>query len=395
MKNYLSLLPCFLIPIFFLVQTAIAFDLQLQQKLIIPNGEGSNWFGRRIIIDNDYAFISATGVSVEGRGAQGMVYVFKKKANFWELSQELTSGGGNDRFGRSLAIQGPILVVGANQNVGRAHVYKKIGGKYVKVKTLTIPEGHENASIGWCVDTNGDFIIVSAPSFNVGDQMKAGSVFVFKKVDGDWSLIQKLIEPDGQAGNKFGIYAAISENTLAVSSLMSDRAGAVYLYSIRNGKWILQQRLNGTASPRHYFGNPLRFFGGQLYVGATGYGEKKSGSVMIYSKINGSWVQSQIISPSNSNDAARFGGDFSVHENVLAVGALRETYNQKKEMGVVYLYKKKKKKWFEIKKLFSPDGGERDEFGHLAVSQETLIVGAAFHSVGTRKHQGAAYVFSY
>jgi len=69
MKNYLSLLPCFLIPIFFLVQTAIAFDLQLQQKLFIPNGEGSNWFGRRIIIDNDYAFISATGVSVEGRGA--------------------------------------------------------------------------------------------------------------------------------------------------------------------------------------------------------------------------------------------------------------------------------------------------------------------------------------
>jgi len=44
-----------------------------------------------------------------------MVYVFKKKANFWELSQELTSGGGNDRFGRSLAIQGPILVVGRSR----------------------------------------------------------------------------------------------------------------------------------------------------------------------------------------------------------------------------------------------------------------------------------------
>ena len=393
MKNCIQWAACCLLVFVLAAPAGIAGEIYFQRKLDIPSGNVPDLFGRPVLVKDDYLFISATGGAVVGGKNWGRTYVYKKSGRSWNLNQELTAGGLNDHFGHSLAANGKLLVVGATDNPGCAHVFMRLDDIYQKVATLTIPDGQPSADTGWAVALNDKYIVVTAPRHTLNQLKNAGCAFIFKRKGTTWALSQTLTAPDGAENDRFGSSVALLKNTLAISSIKKDRMGGVYLFALQNGVWRLYAQLQEASATKSYFGFPLRFFGDQLYVGATGYGADNTGCVFIYGQVNGRWENTQQVIPPQDAAHSRFGMDMAVHENLLAVGAPDWDDGEKENIGAVYVFEKKAGKWNEMHRVDSPDGEDEDGFGHVAMTGAALIVGAPFHGLGERTYQGAAYIF--
>ncbi|MBL7791419.1 MAG: PKD domain-containing protein [Saprospiraceae bacterium] len=133
--------------------------------------QGDN-FGISVDITDEFLAVGA-----DGKGA-GVVYIFRNNNGVWEQSQvipepPLPNNSMNDRFGRSLAMKGDYLVVGApdhavgnaNSSQGLAFVFKRSGNTFEYVDYLNIPEGLGiyNDDFGFSVDVTNDDILVGAP----------------------------------------------------------------------------------------------------------------------------------------------------------------------------------------------------------------------------------------
>lgn len=92
---------------------------------------------------------------------------------------------------------------------------------------------------------------------------------------------------------------------------------------------------------------------------------------------------------------ADYGWAVAASDGAKVVGARARKVGTKARQGAVYVYAKAGNGWVEPQMLIASDGEAGDEFGTaVAVSGETLVVGAPNHKVGNNARQGAAYVFT-
>jgi hypothetical protein len=91
------------------------------------------------------------------------------------------------------------------------------------------------------------------------------------------------------------------------------------------------------------------------------------------------------------------GSAVAINGNTIALGAQYETVNDIADAGAVYLYVKPENGWgnmTQIAKLTASDPTVAAEFGSsIAISGNTIVVGAYLATVGSHKNQGEAYVF--
>lgn len=88
-----------------------------------------------------------------------------------------------------------------------------------------------------------------------------------------------------------------------------------------------------------------------------------------------------------------FGDSIASSGDTIVVGSTGANSNQ----GVAYVFVKPAAGWggtlSENAKLSASDGAPNDRFGSVAISGDTIVVGASNASVGANENQGAAYVF--
>ena len=104
------------------------------------------------------------------------------------------------------------------------------------------------------------------------------------------------------------------------------------------------------------------------------------------------------LTPHNATDFAagdRLGISIAVSGDTLIVGAYRANMGGNNNQGAAYVFTRSDANWSQQQKLVAPDGAASDEFGFsVAVSENTLIVGAHQANPGGNNNQGAAYVFT-
>ena len=151
----------------------------------------------------------------------GAVYVFVKPAGGWAdgtETAELSAGSGTYLYiSRSLAMSGDTIVAGA---IGSS-TYRGTAYVFVKPPTgwtdgapsvaLTPSDGVAYTYFGWSVAIAGNTIVAGAPR-TIGDAHQ-GSAYVFSRptVSGSWTEQQKLTDPDGVAGDRFGVSVAVGD----------------------------------------------------------------------------------------------------------------------------------------------------------------------------------------
>jgi len=285
---------------------------------------------------------------------------------------KLTAGDGaaNDIFGRSVAISGDTIVVGAqsddigsNSNQGSAYVYVKPVGGWATTSTftakLTASDGSANDEFGTSAAIGGDTIVVGAQYDSVGSNNNQGSAYVYVKPGGGWATTStftaKLTASDGSANDRFGISAAIGGDTIVV--------GAQY-----------------------------------DSVGSN----SNQGSAYVYVKPEGGWATTSTFTAKLTASDGAANDEFSkvgISGDTIVVGAIWHDIGSNSNQGSAYVYVKPGGGWATTStftaKLTASDGAANDEFGiSVGISGDTIVVGAYRDSIGANGNQGSAYVFS-
>ena len=210
-----------------------------QTKLTAGDAAANDAFGASVSISGTRAVVGAPKDD-DGGSDSGAAYVFERSSDGTWSQTKLTAGdaAANDRFGASVSVSGTRAVVGAprdddgGSDSGTAYVFERSSdGTWSEVSKLLADDGAAGDAFGRSVAVSGERIIVGAETD--GDNGAAsGSAYVFERnSDGTWSQTAKLLAEDGAAVDTFGQSVAVSGGVAFIGAVGDDTGrGSVYVY---------------------------------------------------------------------------------------------------------------------------------------------------------------------
>lgn len=431
-----------------------------------PNAAGravNDSLGKTVAIDGDYAIVGIPGDDDDGGGGNsltnaGSALIFKRNiSGEWIKLKKITATdrGATESFGAAVAIEGNIIVVGANQedddanglnamtSAGAVYVfYKDQGGtdNWGQVKKLVASDRAAYDNLGIAVAISGSTIVAGA---NLEDEdaagantlASAGSAYVFSKDQGgtdNWGQVKKLVATDRAASDFFGFAVTISGNTIAIGAYQEDEdadglntktdAGSVYIFYKDEGgtdNWGQAKKIvSADRNSSDNFGYSLSLYGTTLAVGAYQEDEDAAGLNLLISSGSayvfyqdqggaGNWgqVKKLVAGVRAANDY--FGYAIAVYNDKIVVGAYQEDedasdLNMMSNNGSAYIFYKDQggtNNWGQKKKIVNGDRGGDDRFGAAVdISGADIIAGAYFEDHDLQGNNllnaaGSAYVF--
>jgi hypothetical protein len=216
----------------------------------------------------------------------------------------------------------------------------------------------------------------------------------------------KIIAPDGHTEDYFGTSVAISGNTMVVGATGDElppfalNTGGAYAYVSDGTQWTLQQFLLGTGfDGLEAFGTSVAIDGNVIVVGAPmdaiGTGPDR-GTASVIERGGISWFETAQLAASDGGEllGERFGWSVAVSGDTIVVGAPLKDEPGNEDQGAAYVYVRSDNTWVEQAKLTASDGSAIDQFGRsVAISRNTIVVGAIFDDA-PHTNQGSAYIFT-
>jgi MYXO-CTERM domain-containing protein len=377
-----------------------------QQKLTASDGAEGDNFGLPVDLAGDRLVIGARN-SDSPLVDQGSAYLFTRSLGAWTEHQKLTApdGAGQDLFGISAALSGDTLLVGASQDdvgvnpdQGSAYVFVDQAGHWTPQQKLLAGDldGRPGDLFGASLALSGGTAIAGAVWGDVAGHVNQGSAYVFVHNSLGWGLQQKLTAPDGGAHDGFGGAVALSGDTAVVGARTDEEGrGSAYVFARQAGIWSLQQRLVAAdGQPGDEFGISVRLDGDTLAVGAYG-DDGARGSVYLFTLSGGTWSEQQKLTAADAESGDGFGLSLALSGDTLVVGAYQDDVGAATDQGSAYVFTRSAGIWAEHQQLVSSDGAAGDGFGYAAaLADGVLLVGAYQDDVGASTDQGSLYVFT-
>jgi FG-GAP repeat protein/putative Ig domain-containing protein len=384
-----------------------------QQKLEASDAAGGDNFGESVAISGETVVVGARLDDGTGGGEQGSAYVFVRSGTSWSQQQKLEAAdaAAGDQFGRSVAISGETLVVGARlddgaagSDQGSAYVFVRSGGVWSQQQKLEASDPGAGDNFGESVGIDGETIVVGALQHNGAAGSNQGSAYVFVRSGGVWSQQQKLEAADAAADDQFGHRVAISGETLVVGARLDDGAagsdqGSAYVFVSSGGVWSQQQKLETSdAAGGDLFGVSLAISGNTIVVGAQGddgTAGDAQGSAYVFVRSGGVWSQQQKLEAADAAAFDLFGVSVAISGNTIVVGASLDDGTAGDAQGSAYVFARSGGVWSQQQKLEAADAAGGDNFGNsVAISGNTIVVGASLDDGTAGDAQGSAYVFA-
>jgi len=376
-------------------------------KLLATDGAQRDRFGWEIDIDADTAIISAYLDNDNGFDS-GSAYIYTRDANGqWSQTQKLTAIDGQPQefFGYSVAIDGDIAAVGAllaTDNAiqsGAVYIYTRTGNTW-NFDTKLVPANPEDLDhFGFKVAIDGQTLVVASDNDDTINGEDSGSVYIYTRDAGTWSLETQLLPADGDPADFFATAIDIQADTLAVGTPNDDDratdAGAVYVYTRDAGIWSFEAKLLASdAADGDWLGISLAIDNNTIVAGATkrdNNGED-SGAAYVFTRTGTTWFTEATLLAFDGAPNDRFGVSVAVEADTVVVGAPRADETGV-DSGAVYAYTRYDGIWAHQPKALADDLGPDDRFGRsVAYDNGTLLVGAYFEDqLGI--NAGSTYAF--
>jgi hypothetical protein len=378
-----------------------------QNRLFAPRGTVNDEFGNSVAIDDDTIVVGASLVDVDGDSNQGSASVFMITQGL-EEQDAVDPGAADIRFGYSVAISGEAAVVGAyadNSYQGSVFVYRREGEAWSLEEHLTASDAENGDSFGRSVGINGNTIVVGAYGDNIGSNDGQGSIYIYERTNGQWEYVEEMWAPDGDAGDNFGYSVAISGDRIVAGAYHDDVGqhtdqGSAYVY-VRNGDdWDFEYQLDSwNDDDAIYFGVSVAICVDTIVVGAyfDGFGPNDNhGTAQVFVRDGSEWDVETILTADDVRLQDHFGISVAISGDTIVVGNGPEPVNAVPSRCSVYVFKRTSPEiWPQQQKLQNDDGEVGDGFGYsVAISGDTIVVGAFFHDVGANDLQGSAFVFT-
>ncbi len=369
-----------------------------QAYLKASNTDSSEGYGKSVAISGDTIVVGAfeensQGIGIDGDQGNdnafvhsGAVYVYTRNGINWNQSAYLKASNTDkfDNFGRSVAIDGDTIAVGAigedsnatgvngdqennnTVNSGAVYVFTRNAGNWGQQAYLKASNSDEHDRFGFSVAIDGDTIVVGArdgsDAIGVnGDQSNnnapdSGAVYVFTREGSIWSQQAYLKSSNSEKGDRFGRAVAISGNTLVVTATGEDsnsigvnsdennnlkfNTGAAYVFLRNEASWTQQAYLKpaDTSTAADYFGNSVSISGNMVAVG-TG------GGAYVFYQTGVNWNQIDHFKVKTYTQSVAISGETVVvgtpsdDENVTGVNNIQPTsIGRSIESGAAYVF---------------------------------------------------------
>lgn len=279
-------------------------------------------FGRALAMTDTELFI---GQPVNWYGP-GVVYTYRlDDSDEWRERSRLTASDSarKDDFGRSLAVDGNTLVIGAprkRDGSGVAYVFERTAddADWRQAEIIEPPGAGDHAEYASSLALSGDDLWIGAPAVD-----STGVVYHIRRADDDWSL-HRVIRP-GSAANvaDFGRTISHQGEWLLVGAPAADSGMGKVFFSKRQapGDWGEPGGIELPVSDdddEAAIGSSVLLDGDRAYVGAPG-----AASVFILARNADSdtWRLAGELQPPDTERGTGFGASIAVVGDEIWVGA--------------------------------------------------------------------------
>jgi hypothetical protein len=299
-----------------------------------------------------------------------------------------------------VALEGQDLYLSEDASLFLSHIATPLPASEDIVAALQRDGLTEFDSFGFDIDVYADTAIIGAPN---GDEVDdKGRAYIYKNNNGIWEYDTTLTATEGAENDFFGGSVAIyGDYAIVGADTKSSAAGAAYIFSKDGeGSWSQAATLApADIAAGENFGYHVAI--NSSYVAVTAHNDDDgAGGVYVYEV--GSWSSyDKIISPTPIEDG-HFGATVALSGDSLVIGAPDEDVTAGGHEGAAHLFYNVEGSWEHIKTLSADDGQPYDYFGgSVDITEEYIIVGAHGDNIdisdpldGTLESDvGAAYLF--
>jgi FG-GAP repeat len=320
------------------------------------------------------------------------------------------TGAAGDEFGFSVSISGNFAIVGAltddvgaNTGQGSVSIYQYTGGNWIFMQKLTDAAGAADDRFGCSVSISGNYAIVGAFADDIGANVDQGSASIYQLSAGTWVLKNKITDPLGATGDRFGESVSISGNYAIVGAFADDIGanvdqGSASVFQLSAGSWIFMQKLTDAAGAAgDGFGASISISGNHAIVGVPlddGFLGTSYGSVAIYRFGGVTWVFEQKLTDASGAPGDGFGFSVSISGNYVIVGAWENDIGANANQGSARIYQYTGSSWVSMQTLTDAAGTADNLFGYsVSISGNYAIVGATHADVGSNPNWGSAIIY--
>jgi hypothetical protein len=375
------------------------------QKLSIDDHAAEDIYGAAVALHGDLAVVACEYDDDLGKDS-GSVHVFRDDGGRWVHEQKLLAADGQagDNFGRSVAVQGELIVVGAHwdddkgNNAGSAYVFRHDGERWVQEQKLLARDGQAQDRFGVSVSLDGDVIGISAWLAD-GAGRDSGAVYVFRHDGERWAQEQKLTAADASRFASFGRSVSVSGTRLVAGAWKDSGAGtdagAAYVFRHDGGRWVQEQKLVAAeAAAGDRFGWCVWLDGTVALVGGwkADASADRRGAAWVFRHDGERWVQEQRLAASDATEGDGFGFSTVVQGDSALVGAPR-AQTEVGRSGAAYVFRREDGRWVQTRKLISSNAGGGDSFGFQAAMHAGRVLVGAWRTSQAGKQTGSAYAY--
>ena len=203
-----------------------------EKKIQASDKELNDWFGMSVGISGDYVVIGAQYEDTNGSGA-GSAYIYKRNVSTgeWGDEQKIQSSDiqPGDLFGNNVSISGDYVIASAiledtgGSAAGAAYIYKRNAstGVWEQQAKIQASDKQTEDRFGRSLHINGDYAIVGAFKEDTG-ATDAGAAYIYKRTGSNWEQQSKIQASDAQSEDHFGYSVGISGRYAIVGAWQED-----------------------------------------------------------------------------------------------------------------------------------------------------------------------------
>ena len=356
-------------------------------------------------------------------------------------------------------------------NSGAAYIYVRTGGTWTQqayLKPAAYDDSQQGDFFGRSVAISGDTVVIGASAEDSrttgvnttpddhSSGIDSGAAYVFVRSGTTWTQ-QAYLKPAAvgstQTGDAFGVSVAISGDTVIIGAPLEDsgstgvnalpdetasNAGAAYIFTRSGTTWTQQAFLKPAAFGVHqtedFFGFSVAVSGDTAVVGAfqedsstagvnstPDDASNASGAAYVFTRSGTVWTQEAYLKPAaigTTQNFDNFGESIAVSGDTVVVGASDEDSSTTgvnttpdeagPESGAAYIFTRNESTWTQrayLKPTTIGTSQAGDGFGQsVAISGDSVVIGAPGEDSSTTginsspnesaAGAGAAYIFT-
>lgn len=227
------------------------------------------------------------------------------------------------------AVVGARLDDDVGPDTGSVSVYREIKGVWTLVQELHAPDAMPGDAFGYRVAIDGDVVAVATPATDAIAE-STGSVYVFERGAAGFEFRVKLMASDAAYRDRFGFSVDVEGDTIAVGAVGDDNLapggdqGAAYVFRRVDGGWTeLAKLVAGDRAPLDGLGSSVALDGPRLVVGASGasVGASGTGAAYLFEVVAGAWTEVAKFSATNGGAGDALGGSVALRGGIAVFGA--------------------------------------------------------------------------